>query len=388
MAASRLSRLEFLIPSIIVLFLALDAAARFCRLEPLAFRGDEALFQFRSPSLPGPFEPNRSYRNDRIHGDLSNSSNQPRYDVFRPQIFSTDSLGFRNPPDQSGSPPDVLMIGSSFTAGSGVTDSDTLPAQVQSLSGCRVFNAGYLNFAIRILSPSDLAKRCGMNKGLIVLECLDRGVGEMIQPPPIHHPPRSFDFLRDAYRYGLDRWPKSPLDVLCKRTYKALQNDWILPNVYKHLAPARQLIDGQIMLFSQDLEKPRNVEGIPRNVEYYSRLRDELHSEGFELAFVIVPDKISVYGDLLREPVSARADCTAAMAELERRLRSRGIPVVNLAPILTAEARRALKTGETLYWRDDTHWNPKGILVSAQAICDAFNLRDRCRGDRGGDHSP
>ena len=58
--------------------------------------------------------------------------------------------------------------------------------------------------------------------------------------------------------------------------------------------------------------------------------------------------------------------------------RDRNPSIVNLAPILADGARQAFEKGETLYWTDDTHWNPQGIEIAARAICDALDLRARC----------
>jgi hypothetical protein len=45
---------------------------------------------------------------------------------------------------------------------------------------------------------------------------------------------------------------------------------------------------------------------------------------------------------------------------------------------LHAAARAAFKKGELIYWRDDTHWNPRGIEISAREIAQAFDLPASC----------
>ncbi len=117
MENGRFWRLEVLVPCLILITFLCDAAGRFVRIEPLAFRADEALLQFRSGWLPGPFEPNRHYRNERSYGDMAVISNQPKYRVYREQSFTTDEIGFRNATDRGTAPPEVLMVGSSFTLG-------------------------------------------------------------------------------------------------------------------------------------------------------------------------------------------------------------------------------------------------------------------------------
>ena len=48
--------------------------------------------------------------------------------------------------------------------------------------------------------------------------------------------------------------------------------------------------------------------------------------------------------------------------------RQAGIPVHDLTPVLTAEAKRLLPQGQYVYWRDDTHWNCNGMRVAAAEV--------------------
>jgi len=59
---------------------------------------------------------------------------------------------------------------------------------------------------------------------------------------------------------------------------------------------------------------------------------------------------------------------------LERALRAMGVPVLNLTPLLSAEAARQLKHGRYLYWPDDVHWNARGIALAAAAIQETWPL--------------
>ena len=60
-------------------------------------------------------------------------------------MFTTDELGFRNVANLRAVPPEVLMVGTSFTIGGGNSDSQTLPGRLEFLSGYRTYNAGGLN---------------------------------------------------------------------------------------------------------------------------------------------------------------------------------------------------------------------------------------------------
>jgi hypothetical protein len=384
-------RLDILIPGLILAAFLCDVAGRFVRLEPWTFRGDEALSQFRSEWLPGPYEANRCYRNERCTGELAVMSNQPEYRVFRKQVFTTDAMGFRNvnAAHSLSAAPQVLMAGSSFTVGSGSSDSQTLPVRVEALSGCRTFNAGGVGFDFPLILA--LVQEPGMRDGLVILECLERYAGNpvLLQRPSTRwkwFPYR--DRLITLYWAASHRLSISPLRVILQRTYKSFQNDRVLPNVHKARMAVRHLRDGQPMLFLRNLEQPARFDTIGWNVDAFVKLRDDLRAAGCDLALMIVPEKLTVYRPLLRD-LSREGDgagdgdgvgagSVAFLAELEQSVRARGIAVVNLAPVLAARARLALEVSETVYWPDDTHWNPQGIEAAAEAVCDAFGLRNRC----------
>jgi hypothetical protein len=373
-------RLDILIPGLIFVAFMCDSAGRLVRLESITFRADEALSQFRSNWRPEPYEASRCYRNDSSTGELAVISNESEYRVFRNQVFTTDELGFRNAISPRAVPPEVLMVGTSFTVGSGNSDTQTLPVRLESRSGCRTYNAGSV-VGLDLQFILELVRKLGMRNGLVIVECLERHVGE---PIPLQKrisrwnwfPYR--DRLLAIYLAAYNSLTISPLKVVLQRIYKSFQNDRVLPNVHKELVAVRHLRDGQAMLFPRVLEKPKPFDGIPQNVDAYVTMRNDLHAAGFDLALIIVPDKLTVYRPLLKEPVLEGANSMAFLADLEQSARARGIPVVNLAPVLADRARRALENGQTLWWADDTHWNPQGIEVAAEAICDALGLRDRC----------
>jgi len=61
-----------------------------------------------------------------------------------------------------------------------------------------------------------------------------------------------------------------------------------------------------------------------------------------------------------------------ALARLEREIQGTGVPVVNLTAAMRAHAARELERGRYIYWRDDTHWNARGIALAASEISRAW----------------
>jgi hypothetical protein len=127
------------------------------------------------------------------------------------------------------------------------------------------------------------------------------------------------------------------------------------------------LRNGDWMLFYPD-ELQADKETTPPATAYWTALREELRAHGLELLVLLVPDKYTVYHELLRTPLAPAARPGERMDRLEHALADAGVPVVNLRRSFSTAARRLFARGEYVYWRDDTHWNPRGIRIAAEEI--------------------
>ena len=82
-----------------------------------------------------------------------------------------------------------------------------------------------------------------------------------------------------------------------------------------------------------------------------------------------VPTKLRVYAFALGAAVQERLPWPApGLQALEDAFAPHGIPVLDLSEPLVAAAERGLPRGEYVYWRDDTHWNGRGMRAVAPAI--------------------
>jgi hypothetical protein len=363
-------QLGYLIPRLIVLAILADGACRFLPLSAIAFRGWEALYE---PSADtGLFRPNGCYCNSKSYGDLAALSNRPWLRQYRHEVFTTDALGCRNCPDQgSAGPPEVLLVGSSFSVGTGVADPETLASQLQALLGQRIYNAA--GFRLDVPRIRHMAWLLGMRRGLVIAECPERAV--------IPHEPSGAESVweRGPYQHWLTLVKRelaaSQLRVLAQRAYKRFQNDCILPNPYAATATPLTLRNGATMLFlPEDLAIRQQQRPVDHAATYFSWLAAELRRDNLDLLLVLVPDKCAVYGPLLQEPDAVTEDADPYLDRLETAVRPTGIPVVNLLPVFRRRAGDLLDRGEYLYWRDDTHWNATGISVAAGEIARACKL--------------
>lgn len=367
--AHRHWQLRIVIPSVMAAVFLLDAGMRFMPIDPFTFRAWEALERNRPPGAA--FEPNRGYYNMRSYGDLAAMGNFPNLRQYRPERFTTDAFGFRNPPGLWKSQVDVILTGDSFAVGSGVRDDETLSAQLSALTGCGVYNAGIdqhritpgeiLTLAGRLHLRSRYVIRLYTEDAEIPLSPTRRGmlVSAVVAHTPAH--------VLNAIGRLRGLLAVSPLQSLGGRARKVVANGRILPNSYASNVVRATLSNGETMLFRA--AQVRNFYGRRAlTLDYWRLIRADLQKAHLDILVVVVPDKYRVYRPFLIDQAPANPEADNYLDRLDRALQAMGIPVLDLTPVLSAEAARYLERGKYLYWLDDIHWNARGIALAAQAI--------------------
>jgi hypothetical protein len=378
----------WVLPLALLFALVADGASRFLSLDGLAIRSWEAMSRNAFTEGGVPFEPSRHYDNPHASGDLAASTNQPRFREYRREIFTTDAAGYRNASAFSPAhPPDAIVVGTSFSVGSGVSDDQTLPVRLGMLTGTRIYNAaGGTPSPERIRA---LARVLGMKKGgSVILEILEPN-GFPERPHPVARLHQECVSRLGSTCLRLKGWLRaSPLRIVVQRFYHRLEEDDVwLPNAASEgLMPVPRLSNGTAMLFSE--RGPTSCPDITDEAarDYFRWFRDEL--PGFQLLVIFVPGKYSVYGelsDLPRRPASnapiapfaqgARAAGAEPCRErIAAAVHALGIPFVDVTEPLRRAARERLASGEYLYFLDDTHWNGHGIDVAARALAARWRL--------------
>jgi len=377
-------RLGRLLPRLVLVVFVVDVALRALPVHWVTYRPDEALRA--RPARGGGFAANRAYRYPHGYGDLAALANLPDRREYRLLRFTTDELGFRNATARAAFA--AVLFGDSFAYGSGIDDADTLPAQLGDVLGCAVYNAAGAgaHHAGEILG---VTRRIGLSRGLVIMERVERELrtvptdasavvaGAFVaDPAPMHVRLAGMGragtslLTRAAGRLGREAEMMaalSPLRIFTTRLHKAIENDRLLPNSYARQAVMGTLVNGDWMLFYPD-ELQADTESAPAPTAYWTALRRELRAHGLELLVLLVPDKHTVYHELLRTPLAPAARPGERMDGLEHALTDAGVPVVNLRGVFTTTARRLFARGQYLYWRDDTHWNPRGVRIAAAEI--------------------
>jgi alginate O-acetyltransferase complex protein AlgJ len=90
---------------------------------------------------------------------------------------------------------------------------------------------------------------------------------------------------------------------------------------------------------------------------------------GIECVHVVVPDKLTIYGDFQAEPLVDPDQAPAI--RLARQLQSS--PALDSYLDLVGPMRAQRETWD-IYWRTDTHWSPEGCHLAYSALCDRLRL--------------
>ncbi len=365
-----------LIPATLALAFLADAASRALPRAAVSFRAWEAA---RTPGGDGPFLPNLAYRNARAYGDLAALGNLPAARELRPEFFVTDSFGYPNQPGvlnrgRAG----ILLYGSSYSVGAEVPFAAALAAQLSRRTGTVVYNGASGDY--RLPELLEVARRVLRPGGTVILE-----YPESRDPPALLATlaPRGVPACRVRLApadlaglcsgwFSLRRHLEfSPLEVLAQRGRKRLENGRILPNPYATRLVQRRLPDGRAILFlPDDTVRAQRPPSVTQAARYFRWLRGKVEGAGFRLVVLLVPDKYGVYRRLLVPPDSATLPGERYLPDLAARLRAAGTPIADLSAAFREAAMDGLGSGRSVYYRDDTHWNARGIALAADALAE------------------
>lgn len=364
----------------VVLFMG-DIALRVMPLELVAFRTFEPALR-TTGSGPGEFQANKTVRMHRAYGDLAAAANVWRLRQYHDEEFQSDVLGNRNSYNIFDTKYGGIVLGDSFVVASGVTEAETLSGQLSQIAGARYYNAG----SVGPLSPDEtiyLASLLNLRSGIVVFEVLERlckyGPHLMTEATPVWDTsPKKVEQKLGASSFlpwltmvqtKLSPTALSPMRIISRKIIKRLQNGRLQPNPYWNNVLHGTLGSGDDMLFLfDDLTGVGDVGPISSAwVRYFEWYNDKLKAHNLKLVVLLVPNKFTVYGPLLRQPM-ATAPSERLIGSIAEQLQAKKIPVVNLAADLKARAAQDLPEHRYLYWRDDTHWNAAGISVAADSL--------------------
>lgn len=356
------------------------------------FKWHESLFIPSAANERGPFAPMLTMTNPAVRGgDLTTlmgpAPDVNRYKEWKPAATNyTDEFGFRNEPPTAGRHYPVITVGDSFMV-TAPRMNETFAGQLAEISGLPVYNYAYegrgpTRSIVRLLL---MGSRLQGRPAVVIWGLLERNVSPVVfaqAAQEIRDAESRSALVAAARRMGrglaagklrTSLPDTSVLAFVSSRSWTGARNRLVRrpPSV---VVPSGAPIAGHDVLFYQPgvhaLTRGMDASSLDDLAESVDVIRKSCERRGLALLVLLIPDKERVYRAHLPAGVLpvGRKVSPSILTALEKRLRERDVPVVNLLPVFSAAAAE----GELLYWTDDTHWNSRGVALAAETAMPAL----------------
>lgn len=318
------------------------------------------------------YEPNVEIKMHQEFGDLfvMGKMSADLLDIIEPREirFVTDERGYRN--EKLFLKPEIILVGDSFIVGNGNSQEDILSNQLAKFSDRDVYSVAfpgeaadyenYLNDNLDLLDDQknillfyfegndfqeirerDFVSVTSRVKSIVVkLEGVKTYYLSLLYP-------KNFKLVRIINRKSLSFYS------FMAKLFLGADNKYVT-------SVEKKLIGRQSVGFLKSyirVTKATNVQTyIWRNPELLERLK----------AVVFIPTKYRVYNEI---------NTNVPLALLNSSYAPKNINVIDLTPALKKSAQNLLENQGYVFWRDDTHWNPTGIKVSAKFLTNKLDMK-------------
>lgn len=318
-------------------FLLVSVMTAFQPLNLYSFRSWEALSVHtqRHVLLPGPFYPLKKLTMLE-EGDLGHGT---PFAIGKEVSWETDRFGFRK--RDSDAPFDVVVVGDSMIAGSGLTQSDMFTEVLQGKLSRQVYP--YAPGRINDLIDDERFKASPPK--VVILGQIERSVlsnGTIGQAGTFQKGGTSHNRLYSDAAITLDRLTKKELLNYLKSK--------IDPKEVEKRYNGMLFYQGDAALVSAtDLE-------IDKAVSTITTYRDYFKSRGIYFVYMPIPNKETVYADFLPSKQTFEV-----LRKLVAELRKAGIPTIDMVTAFEASKQ----DGKKPFLVDDTHWSATGVGIAA-----------------------
>ncbi|MCX6248486.1 MAG: hypothetical protein NTW10_12235 [Bacteroidetes bacterium] len=325
--------------------------------DAFTFRCWEAVsFTTAKFSSIGPFYPNQDISMTE-EGDLGHNT---RYAVKKRVRWRTDNLGFRN--DAFISDPDILFLGDSFLVGTSLSQEETLANQVGSMPGAsgKVYEMNVDFNKLPYLLKYGILKK----PRLVIFVEAERNIPKL-EKLAVQNNTRGIrsNLSITDLRYGLlSRISVNAPGSVIDRLTRFYSVKWLSARMTRKPDTLKKNSPGNTsdMLFIQGLNSDiRNKESLDKSLEAIRSYKEYCSSQGIGFLFVPMPNKESVYYDLV--PYDHQPQF---LFELDSLLKQSGISSINTLALYNGERMN----GKMLYAFDDTHWTGAAVKLVAAAV--------------------
>lgn len=290
----------------------------------------------------------------------------------RDTVFTTDAWGYRNRVDREAA--DVVVLGDSFTVGSGVSDDQTLPARLEARLGRPVYNFGipranspsryYVDprFAARPPAVLVFAPNQRMLKPGAFAAADERAAAGAVEDEGLPWPEQLRSLVQVIERdNGLGRAARFAVQGARYR--------------WRGEVPGHRVgtVDGAPALLGSleafDLLRSPEQRGVEAYVAGLTAFARALGARGTRLVFAPLPDQPQLYPEAYPARERERIHQPAMLDVVIERARAAGLDVVDV--------RRGLADAGApyLYLRDDTHFDARALDLIAQQLAAAIAPR-------------
>ena len=369
-----LTRTVIVLASISMSFAAVDLSLR-PMIQPRLF-GPREMFMYTWAPMPSlwRYGPNLSFRGT-VTGDLASRDYRER----RQETFETDSYGFRNDPEQAWKAQkgttDLILLGDSFGVGVGTTQAQTWASLFESKYGLHTYNLSMAGSGPwhELMNLKIACPRLHCDEGTIVLWALF--AGNDLQDP-----------ISDALEPSLsDSWSQHlAVSLTTFRNMSPVRNvmDLLTNNDHESKQPVivRDLPNGAKLIFRTryvravrlSYDQVRLHPHYPKLVAVLREMKKFSDSQHFSVVVVMIPAKEEVYSSILSGESEPGDKQPSGFSQAVQELCQRdGLPYLDLKPFFLDEANKEFaRSGELLWWSDDTHWNDRGHALAASIVND------------------
>jgi len=315
-----------------------------------AFRTWESIsFATRVPHYSS-FYPN-SVTLMNANGDLCHHTDKA---IVKSEFWITDKLGFRN--NEFVDEADILFIGDSFIAGSGLSQNELVSNKVKSKSNKKIYN----------MSPSSISQfdyflKIGVIKKpkIIIFSKVERNI-----PEPIISIKESFIEKMASKVFSFYN-----INVFIDKAFKLSSIDWLQARISKSKGYGIPSKVNSNMFFFQGANQKHNEGDLQTtliNLKSYKKYCDSLN---IKFIFMPMPDKETVYYELV--PFLEQPNY---LFKLDSILKNEGISTINTLKIYNDYRKNNMNL---LYHLDDTHWNSNATELISNEIVRMVNKKNQ-----------
>lgn len=317
--------------------------------DSIYYRPDEKYLQYDATNNHLIYQRNVHIDMQTPHGDLRSMTKE---DIADPRFikFHTDSDGFRNESDYHGQR--YLLVGDSFIAGSGNSQEDMLATQLLRDYGLDTYG---------LACPGNPADYAAYVRGFTQRH------GENVRVLLFLFEGNDFEEGHGRNGNPLARYGRGYYEI-----FSGLNTYRVTKSLIKRLTRSRAIrqakglelfeLGGKRMAFYRRyIEVTRQLQ--PPKTEDFERAIESMQPYIERVYFI--PTKYRVYARHLQP---AETLPSAQWQYLSSVCRKHQLRCTDLTEPLVRESDALLKQGEFTWWRDDTHWNRRGIAVAARVV--------------------